>query len=152
MASEKHLPSTEVDPRNHDQPAPEAWRQIQNVARATENPNNTRSVDDQGLGEGEVAKVSELKLYGRAVRERWGVSGEQRELAIQRVLEVLQADNAPYRARLAAAKVLNEIDRSNLEWARAMANIDDMPTIRLEIKRAAGDDPGAKILRERYRD
>lgn len=117
-------------------------------------PNNGQTLEVGDGERGNPVKRSTLKLWGRAFKEKWAVPEDKRDLIIRKLFEILDDPEAKYRTRISATKVLLEAYNSNLLWGKAEAGIDDNEhtvSIRL-IKEAPGEDPGARMLRERFRD
>jgi hypothetical protein len=103
---------------------------------------------------GKIPSRSEIRLWGRSFREKWAVSEDRRTKIIDTLFEILDRDDASIRAKTSATKVLIEAYNSNLLWGKAEAGIEEQgPTFNIRlIKEAPGGDPGAKLLREGYRD
>lgn len=140
MTAEKHPPDYQVEPSSDDLPT-----------LASQVPKSSQTPEGMPMGPGEGLSRSEIRLNGRALKERWPISDSKRQEIVEMLIAVACDQTAKARSRIAAAKVLLEADKATLDWAKAEAGIDAEAVIRLEIKKAPGDDPGARILREMYR-
>jgi hypothetical protein len=86
---------------------------------------------------GEAPSRSDLALYRKAVRERWPIDPAKRPAIVEEMVRLVEApgadgpsddDAAPavdHRTRVAAAKVLLEMDRLNLEQEKRDLEIPD---------------------------
>jgi hypothetical protein len=82
---------------------------------------------------GESPSRSDLALYRKAVRERWPIDPAKRPAIVEEMVRLVEAPGADegepsevdHRTRVAAAKVLLEMDRLNLEQEKRDLEIPD---------------------------
>lgn len=65
----------------------------------------------------DLSKISDIKLVGRAVKDRWEISPEMRRKVIDSLMTVLIAGEA--REIVAACRVLASIDKMNVDLQNA---------------------------------
>jgi hypothetical protein len=73
--------------------------------------------DGERVGEGRPATLSERRLEERAIRQGWPIGPQQRQDICDRLMGVIhqEADTAPLRYVVQAAKALMTADRLTLE-------------------------------------
>jgi hypothetical protein len=75
-----------------------------------------------------IQSRKDIKLIGRAVRERWPIKPEFRAQIIAKLMTVVMASDASDRDVVAATRVLASIDKMNMDLEKAMDSltIDDL--------------------------
>jgi hypothetical protein len=70
----------------------------------------------------DLSKISDMKLVGRAVKDRWPVSDEMRKRIVDSLMTVLVTGEP--REIVAATRVLASIDKMNVDLQNAAEQMD----------------------------
>lgn len=105
------------------------------------------------VGSLNVAKPADRQLIRQAIRHGWDVKPEVQRRLIEKAEELLNKEDLSPRDLSSLGSMLVSVGRLSLDTEKVRLGIPDESehTLKIEVKRDGPKDPGAKLLRERYK-